>query len=341
MHRLKNLRPSASMVVAMIALIAVMGGGAYAASQINGKKLKANSVTGKKIKNKTLTDKDISDATLDALKGAKGDKGDTGAQGATGPQGPAGPAGADGTDGTNGTDGQDATYVNPEWGPVARNTIGSPMEVLGAGPIVGAAANQKPPYGVGALQLAVNADPAGTGNYGTEKAAWGNQIDFAGQDVSSINQLGFQVFQTGENSGRGNPNMPSIAMEIDPNLDCAGCTGSNFSTLTFLAPQAPTNVWSPYIDATTTAASPSGTGFILSGAAGNAPPVGIGCNLANPCTFSQLQTALASDGGTAAKILTVMITKGRDFAWQGAVDGLRINGTVYDFEPFGVYETTP
>jgi hypothetical protein len=34
------------------------------------------------------------------------------------------------------------------------------------------------------------------------------------------------------------------------------------------------------------------------------------------------------------------VSKGRDFAWQGAVDGLRINGTIYDFEPLGV-KTVP
>jgi hypothetical protein len=32
---------------------------------------------------------------------------------------------------------------------------------------------------------------------------------------------------------------------------------------------------------------------------------------------------------------------GRDYAWSGAVDGLRINGAVFDFEPFGVQTTTP
>ena len=35
------------------------------------------------------------------------------------------------------------------------------------------------------------------------------------------------------------------------------------------------------------------------------------------------------------------MTKGRDFAWNGAVDGLRINDIVYDFEAGGVFTTTP
>jgi hypothetical protein len=33
---------------------------------------------------------------------------------------------------------------------------------------------------------------------------------------------------------------------------------------------------------------------------------------------------------------SVQISKGRDFAFSGMVDGLRINDTLYDFEPFGV-----
>jgi hypothetical protein len=35
------------------------------------------------------------------------------------------------------------------------------------------------------------------------------------------------------------------------------------------------------------------------------------------------------------------ITKGRDFAFNGAIDGLRIDDTVYDFEETGVFTTTP
>jgi hypothetical protein len=42
--------------------------------------------------------------------------------------------------------------------------------------------------------------------------------------------------------------------------------------------------------------------------------------------------------GTGATIYTVGVTKGRDFAFAGAADGLQINDTIYDFEPFGVEE---
>ncbi len=37
--------------------------------------------------------------------------------------------------------------------------------------------------------------------------------------------------------------------------------------------------------------------------------------------------------------MSVQITKGPDYAFSGAVDNLRINKTVYDFEPFGVHST--
>ena len=45
----------------------------------------------------------------------------------------------------------------------------------------------------------------------------------------------------------------------------------------------------------------------------------------------------AADGGEPARILTVAIAKGRDYEWSGAVDGLRINSTVFDFEETGVF----
>lgn len=46
--------PSPAMVIACIALIAAIGGSAYAASKINGKNIKNDSITGKQIKEKTV-----------------------------------------------------------------------------------------------------------------------------------------------------------------------------------------------------------------------------------------------------------------------------------------------
>ncbi len=47
---------------------------------------------------------------------------------------------------------------------------------------------------------------------------------------------------------------------------------------------------------------------------------------------------MLDDGGDPAIIATVAVSKGRDNSWQGAVDGLKINDTVYDFEEMGVFE---
>jgi len=63
-------RPSPALIVAVIALVFAMAGGAYAAVQslpkksVGTKQLKANAVTGAKVKNNTLTGKKIKLKTL-------------------------------------------------------------------------------------------------------------------------------------------------------------------------------------------------------------------------------------------------------------------------------------
>lgn len=52
--RLKKMLPSPAMVIACLALVAAIGGSAYAASKINGKTIKSNTVTGKQIKESTV-----------------------------------------------------------------------------------------------------------------------------------------------------------------------------------------------------------------------------------------------------------------------------------------------
>ena len=146
--------------------------------------------------------------------------------------------------------------------------------------------------------------------------------------VQDLNGVGFHVFTTGENitGGGASPNMPSITIEVDPNR---ATSTSNFSSLVFNPPNSAANQWSPYIDATTTGLW-GGTGAAFTGQ----PCDQNGAR----CTFTELKNFL-NDGGDPATIFTVGITKGRDFSWQGAVDGLRINDTVYDFEETGVFET--
>ena len=54
-----------------------------------------------------------------------------------------------------------------------------------------------------------------------------------------------------------------------------------------------------------------------------------------------LHAGQAKAAAPDATLFTAQITKGRDYAFSGAVDALQINNVVYDFEPFGVSEATP
>lgn len=271
--------------------------------------LDIKSIQSGDIKDRSIKLRDLNAEVLKAIQSGSanagastGTPGAAGANGANGGPGPQGPAGQNG---------KDATISSGNWGVQSRNTIGSPDIDLRGGPAT-------PPFGSGSLKFLVGSGPP------LEKAAYGNEQDFFGQPVSGLTDVGFRVYTTGENNALGNPNMPSITFEIDPNLTA---TPSNFSSAVFVPNNSASNAWSPYIDATQAA---SGFWF-LTGAAGTAT----GCNQTTTCSFAAMQTALA-DGGDAALILTAGVTKGRDFAWQGAIDGLRINAQVFDFEETGV-----
>ncbi|MET7858232.1 hypothetical protein ABZS81_13615 [Streptomyces sp. NPDC005318] len=214
----------------------------------------------------------------------------------------------------------DGTPARSEhWGVITRNTIGSPVADLRDGPygsygVTGSAAS--PPYGKGSLGIEVGSS--------AEKVDFGNEVDFYGNPVLGLTKLGFRVFQTGENqSAGGADNLPTIRFEIDPNLDPA-MSSSDYASLVWVpAALTTTNKWSPYIDATTT-----GRWFLTGTWAA--------CDQSHPaCTFADVKNFL-NDGGQAPTIYTAAVGKGRDHAWVGAVDGLRINNYVYDFEADGV-----
>jgi hypothetical protein len=196
---------------------------------------------------------------------------------------------------------------------VHRNVIGNASAELGA-------STQTPPIGDGALNLHTAS--------ANDKAAFGNEKDFAGQFVKDLKKVSYSVFTTGENADAAKPatnNMPSIAFEIDPNLQAFA--SKNFSTLVYAPDNSPPNVWTGINAVTDTGKHWGLTGF----------PAGTPCDINGPrCTFAEVQ-AFLNDGGEDATIYTVQITKGRDFAFSGAVDGLVINNSIYDFEPFGVY----
>ncbi|MEU0910882.1 hypothetical protein [Streptomyces althioticus] len=234
------------------------------------------------------------------------------------------PASADGSPKGDG-DGHGNGSGADHWGVITRNTIGSPVVALRNGPfgsfgVPGAEAG--PPYGQGSLGIEV-ADNSTTLTPPSEKADFGNEVDFFGDRVRDLRKLGFHVFQTGENVTYGGPrNLPNIRFEIDPNL--SGLQ-DDYSTMVWV-PDAvtQTNRWSPFLNATTT-----GHWYLT----GNETE----CTQATPCTFAALKESL-DDGGEEATILTAAVGKGRDHMWIGAVDGLRINDRIYDFEADGVRE---
>jgi hypothetical protein len=152
---------------------------------------------------------------------------------------------------------------------------------------------------------------------------FGNEVDFLGDPVLSLNKVGFHVFQTGANINYGGTkNMPNIRFEINPNVSAH--PGDNYSALVWVPDAAPvTNRWSGYIDATTT-----GYWYLTGGETACNGPVA-------HCSLAQLRTSL-NDGGPVPTIYSAAVGKGRDHMWVGAVDGLRINQYVYDFEAGGV-----
>ena len=54
-QKLRSRRPSPAMIVALVALVAALGGTAYAAGRINGNSIQRQSIGGGKLKKKTLT----------------------------------------------------------------------------------------------------------------------------------------------------------------------------------------------------------------------------------------------------------------------------------------------
>jgi hypothetical protein len=150
---------------------------------------------------------------------------------------------------------------------------------------------------------------------GSDKMAYGNEVDFVGVPLASIGTLGFSVFTTGENAAIAPTNLPNLGIEIDP-TGTANATAPNYTTLVNVSTAAPVNAWS-YVDA-------SAGQWYLTGTAGTAS----GCNQTTYCTLAGIKAAYP-----AATLLAVQITKGRDYAWNGAVDGVVVNDTVYDLAP--------
>jgi hypothetical protein len=226
----------------------------------------------------------------------------------------------------------DAT--KPEhWGIITRNTIGSPVGELRFGPYGSfghTGPTARPPFRKGSLGIEV-ADRSTSLVPPSEKVDFGNEVDFFGDPVLALDEVGFHVFQTGENIAPAGPandrNVPVIRFEIDPNL--TACPAVNYTSMVWVPdpiPAASINEWSDYIDATTT-----GNWYFTNFCVATETT----CTELLTCDFTQAMTAL-NDGAPTPITYTVQVGKGRDNMWVGAVDGLRLNRTIYDFEESGV-----
>jgi hypothetical protein len=203
----------------------------------------------------------------------------------------------------------------PAWGEVLRNVKGNGRATL-------ATVSTHPPMGNGALVLHTGGP--------TDKAAFGNEIDYNTAESWTPNdftKLGYSVYTTGENADLAPNNMPSIAIEIDPNLDAF--PAKNYSTLVFAPNNSTANAWTA-INALDDA---QGKVWGLTGLPGTT------CDINGArCTWTEMKAYL-NDGNEPARMKTLQVTKGSDFQFHGAVDKLQFRAETFDFEQAGTFVT--
>jgi hypothetical protein len=219
-----------------------------------------------------------------------------------------------------------AAFASSTWGVVDRNTFGSPTAILRAGPYsrrapTDMAATVPPPYGIGSVGITVGSI--------TEKVFFGNETDFAGIPLRDVNVLKYWVY-AGVDSLVGVA-LPNISIEVDPTIGTSTFASLNYVPDTSAVPSAPparlTNTWQQYD------ASAAGSRWYSTGSTGTL----INCTIVSPCSFNVLKQRLPDAVISSA----LGISTGRNTVFLGAVDGLQVNNTVYDFEHFGVRKTVP
>ena len=211
------------------------------------------------------------------------------------------------------------------WGIVDREVVRNGDAYLRTGPtflpLGGEVVN--PPLGEGSLGLRT-----GSSN---DQTAFGNQRAFVNDLVSGLTSLGFWVFTTAENNQLGPRNMPSIVIEIDPNL--ASAPSLDRSSMIYTPRNGTAEQWKSF-DATD---STQGNVWALTGPAGAAT----GCSLGSQCTWDRIQGVLEDGDLNPARIRSIEIAQRSGHAFSGAVDALKVRQNVYDFEPLGVGVNNP
>jgi hypothetical protein len=309
---LKRPRPSTSLVVIAVGAVVLVGAGsAEAATLISGKDIKPHSITGTNIQHHSLFRIDLSPHTISSLQGdtgARGVKGDTGARGPIGDQ---------------------ATFSSLPWGVIGRNTIGSPVAQYRVGP-------GTTPAGDGSLGIEVagppNGDTSANPALDAQKLAFGvSGADFGTEtgitNPKAITSLSYEALTDMDFSSTTAINPPGLTIESNPDIS-DGTGPITFTSLVYAPPvvtSSQVGSWQTY-DATAPAVAPSG--WFATGRAGTAT----GCTQATPCSLSDLQSHL----GTNATIITFAFGKGRDNAFIGDLDNLKVNSSTFDFDPLGV-----
>ena len=286
------MRPTRTLNVLLLLLLgSLLGGTAFGAAE--------QVFTSKNIKDGTIQNRDIRKEVISMNRLTTGVQDLINEGGAQGPAGAPGTPGAPGAPGAPGTPGGSTPSLSSgDFGVINRNTKGSPVSQLRTGPVSG---DSHPPFGSGSLGLLVGPN---------EKMSYG--ISQSGL-LKNLDRVGFSVYTTGENAGRGADNMPNLQFEINPKAP-----GLSFATLVFVPKGTTAYKWTT-IDATDSAA---GHWYLTRGTV---------CTQNATCTLADVKAAYPD-----AEFLTLIINKGTDFEWQGAVDGLRVNDTVADFEEGGV-----
>ena len=220
-----------------------------------------------------------------------------------------------------------ASSSSTTWGMILRNTNGQPTAALRGGPYgrsgpSSLAATIPPPYGVGSLAILVGTI--------VQKTDFGNETIFAGLPLRAIDVLKYWIF-VGEDTPIVS-GLPIISIEADPRAAGVGYTSLNYGPPLSTPPSRPPvifpNTWQQYD------ASGAGSGWYATNGTIQALT---GCTQVTPCSFATLKSRLPN----AVVSLSIGISAGGGSTFVGAVDGLQINNTVYDFEPFGVRRTIP
>ena len=148
MRHIQKLRISPALVVAIVALMAALGGTAVAGSLITGKQIANDSITSRHVRNGSLKYADLAPSMRSAMERPDSEPG---------PAGPAGPRGERGPQGTQGTQGQQGER-GPQ-GPAGQDGWSCKDASGNVKPeCAGASSSSAPPPAQSALLATVNAD---------------------------------------------------------------------------------------------------------------------------------------------------------------------------------------